>query len=155
MKQFLELLTPPGDKVSLGEMAELKKLLPDRVKTSIPSCMYMEVGTKKEDGTEVEGVEFDYDVLILLAWIIARRENSDIKREEVGQLIGINDAEKLTEIEKRIIYFYTRQTWDQIEKHFADVEERSQKAQELAAKGATAEEIAAAGNFPESAETKV
>ena len=59
---YSDLLHPPGDKVSLGEMALIRGKLPERVKTAIPSCMY------------TEDKRFDYEVLILLFWTRRTRE---------------------------------------------------------------------------------
>jgi hypothetical protein len=116
--KFSDLLHPPGDKVSLGEMAEIRKLLPERVTKTIPSCMYTD--TKR----------FDYEVVIILAWIIARRENKDITREEVGNQIGLKEAGHFDVIEKEIHYFYSRRTRDEIEKEFAEADEKIKEAKE-------------------------
>lgn len=118
--KFSDLLHPPGDKVSLGEMALIKSKLPSRITAAIPACMYTEDG------------RFDYEVVILLAWVIARRENKDITLEEVGDLIGLKAEENLDQIEKEILYFYSRRTREDIDEHFKRVQEAAKKAEEIA-----------------------
>ncbi len=126
--RFSELLHPPGDKASLGDMALLKSKLPARATAAIPSCMY------------TEDKRFDYEVLILHAWIIARRETPDITEEEVGNLIGLKAVENLDQIEKEILFFFTRRTREDIDDHFKMVEEAVEKARK-AAEAATEAEL--------------
>lgn len=117
---YSDLLHPPGDKVSLGEMALIESKLPTRVTSAIPSCMY------------TDDKRFDYEVVILLYWVMVRRENKTITEEEVGELIGLKAEENLDRIEKEILYFYTRQTREEIDDHFRTVQEAIEKAEALA-----------------------
>lgn len=114
---YSDLLHPPGDKVSLGEMALIKSKLPAGTTSAIPSCMY------------TDDKRFDYEVIILLFWVMVRRENKTITEEEVGELIGLKAEENLDQIEKEILYFYTRRTREEIDDHFRTVQEAIEKAE--------------------------
>ncbi len=119
---YSDLLHPPGDKVSLGEMALIRSKLPARATKAIPSCMY------------TDNKRFDYEVLILLFWVMVRRENETITEEEVGELVGLKEEGHLDQIEKEILYFYTRQTREEIDDHFKKVNEAIKKAEEAVEK---------------------
>ncbi len=100
---FLDLLEKQGDKVELNEMILVKKKLPARVTRPIPACMYDET------------LELDYEVFNILAWVIARRENSEITLDEVGSHIGMGNSDKLRSIVKEVYYFYTGKTREEVE----------------------------------------
>lgn len=113
--RFSDLLHPPGDKVSLGEMAEIRNLLPERATSAVPHCIYTAEG------------RYDYEVFIILAWIMARRDLPDITREKVGNKIGLKEAGHFELIEKEIHYFYSRRTRDEINDHFKRVAEAAER----------------------------
>ena len=108
---FLELLQPQGDKATLNEIIEVKKLLPSRVVANIPACLY--------DGNG----DLDEEVLVILCTVLARRENKDITVQEVGDRIGNKTSELLEPIIKDLLYFYTTNTRDEIEKRYTDAQE--------------------------------
>jgi len=108
---FLKLLQPQGDKATLNELIEAKKLLPPRIETGIPACLYDENG------------ELDEEVLVILSTVLARRENKDITQQEVGERIGNQTSDLLTPILKELIYFYTTNTREEVEERFADAQE--------------------------------
>jgi len=112
---FLDLLHDAGDKVNLSEMALVKSKLPARIMKPIPACMY------------TDDSRYDYEVVILLAWVIARRENKDIMEQEVGDLIGLKEEGHLEQIEKEILYFYSRQTMKEINDQFEKIHEAKLK----------------------------
>lgn len=96
-----------SQKVNAGEMSEIKRLLPERVTVAVPGCMYQ---APDEDGR----AELDYEVVIILAWIMARREDHDITMEEVGERIGARDNEQIRQITEEILYFYTTNTREEV-----------------------------------------
>ena len=104
---FLDLLEKQGDKVVLSEMSLIQKMLPARATLPIPACMYREI-----DGDTTP--ELDYEVFNILAWVIAKRENPDITLEQVGDRIGIGNADKLSEVVKEVWYFYTTRSREDI-----------------------------------------
>jgi len=108
---FLELLQPQGDKATLNEIIEVKKLLPSRVVANIPACLY--------DGNG----DLDEEVLVILCTILARRENKDMTTQEVGDRIGNQTADLLEPIIKDLLYFYTTNTKEEIEERYADAQE--------------------------------
>ena len=108
---FLELLEKKQDKVTVSEMALVKKHLPERVKIAVPACLYSTPG----DDTIAE---VDYEVCAVLAWVIAHREDKDITIAEVGDRIGARDSEQLKQITQEILYFYTTFTRQEIEERF-------------------------------------
>jgi len=122
---FLDLLQPQGDKVTLTEMIFTKQHLPENTTAPIPDCMF------KEDKT------LDLEIFNILAWIIARRENNDITKEEVGDRIGILDPDQHRVITDEILYFFTTLTREQLsglrekETEEMDVEEAENPTQEM------------------------
>lgn len=137
---FLDLLKPPGEKVTLGELALLKSKLPERVTGSVPMCIYTDVGG------------YDYEVFILHAWIIARRENPDITVDEVGNLIGLKESEACDQIEREILFFFTTQLREEVDDHFKRVAEAVEKAAAAREDGASPEEVEKIVNPPEKTE---
>ena len=109
---FLELLQPQGDKVSVSELILARKNLPDHVTESIPSCVFLPLPKDQEEDSLRE---YDLEVVIVLAWIIARRENPEITMEDVGDRISIGNEGQLKAIVKEIQYFYTNLTREFIE----------------------------------------
>lgn len=141
MSNFLQLLLPPGDRANLSEMALLKQTLPARITSSIPSCMY------------AADKQFDYEAFIILAWVIASRENPDITIKEVGDLIGFKEMDNLREIEKRILYFYTRQEKAEIEEKFKAIDEAAAVLEAAIEAGEASEERTDVNPQAEEAET--
>ena len=108
---FLDLLEKKQDKVTVSEMALVKKHLPERVKVAVPACMYRVPG---DDGIP----SVDYEVYGVLAWVIAHREDNDITIAEVGDRIGARENEQLQKITREILYFYTTFTRQEVEERF-------------------------------------
>ena len=108
---FLELLSNDQDKVTAREMADVKKRLPERIKVSIPACMYYSPG---DDGVP----ELDFEVVTILAWVISRRENPDIEIAEVGDRIGARNDSQLRQIVEKILYFYTIFSSEEVHEKF-------------------------------------
>lgn len=156
---FLDLLQTQTDKVTLTEMILVKKHLPDRVKTPVPHCMYIETEADvlaevqanhkrlldavnsfladKDDIEELRQVVeslidrpsllmLDYEVFNILCWIMARREKPEISLEDVGDKIGLNDAEGIPKITQAVIYFYTNHTREAIAEQYAASSEVSE-----------------------------
>ena len=105
---FLELLKPQGDKANLNELIFAKNHLSKDVQNAIPNCMY-----NGEDGLNEE-------VFLVLSWVIARRENPDITKEEVGNLVGNAESDAMSSINKEILYFFSTETREDIEERFAE-----------------------------------
>jgi len=122
---FLELLQPQGDKATANDFIEAKKLLPARVTASIPACLYD------------EDEDLDIEVVVILSAILARRENKDITISEVGERIGAKTSDLLNKIVQELVYFYSTNTREDIEKRTAD-------AQKAAEADAPAPEVAEA-----------
>jgi len=116
--KFLELLQPQEDRANLNELIEAKKLLPDRVTGTIPGCMYADL---PEGAPEDSLREMDLEVLRILSFVMAKRENPEITIQEVGDRIGIGTEGQIKEVIKKITYFYTTLSWETIEQlHSAD-----------------------------------
>lgn len=107
---FLDLLQPQGDKATLSESIFAKNHLPKTVQTRIPACLF------DDDG----GI--DFEVLLVLAWVLARRENPDITKEQVGERIGVGHIEAVRPITKEITYFFTSESREDIEERYAALE---------------------------------
>jgi len=116
---FLELLQKQGDKATLNEIIDTKKLLPTHVVANIPACLY-----------DTEGA-LDEEVLIVMSYVRARRDNPDITILEVGDRIGNHTPELLLGIIKQLVYFYTTSSWDEIEERYQEqVESEEEEAGE-------------------------
>jgi len=117
---FLELLQKQGDKATLNEIVDTKKLLPKHIVSNIPACLY-----------DTEGA-LDEEVLIVMSYVRARRDNPDITILEVGDRIGNHTPELLLGIIKQLVYFYTTSSWDEIEERYQEqVESEKVEAGEL------------------------
>ena len=93
----------------------MQKMLPKDVTDALPHCVYM--FKKDKDGndvlTEAGGKVADglnYEVLSIIAWIIARREKPEITQNEVAERIGMNNYDNIDKIIREIWYFTTTQT---------------------------------------------
>jgi len=119
--KFLELLQSQEDRANLNELIEAKKLLPDRVTGTIPGCMYVDL---PEGAPEDSFREMDLEVVLILSFVMAKRENPEITMKEVGDRIGIGVEGQIKEVIKKITYFYTTLTREVIEKlHSPDTED--------------------------------
>ncbi len=110
---FLDLLAPQGDKVNAGEMSEIKRLLPDHIDRMVPFCMYCE--------PNMDNIcEIDYEVLTLLTWIRARRDNPEITQPEVANRIGARNKDQIDSIVEELWYFYTTFTREEVAERTLD-----------------------------------
>lgn len=116
MKQFIDLLTPQTDKADLGELIMVKKHLPERVTERVPDCLYRR---DPKDPDNEDKATLDREVLLVMAWVRARRDVPEITIEEVGARIGVMDQENFPDILKEIHYFYTTFSRQEVEDHFA------------------------------------
>jgi len=69
--------------------------------------------------------EIDYEVLIILAWMRAKREDSDIKRSAVADRIGARNAEQIDNIVRELWFFYTTFTREEVAERIDGTEEAS------------------------------
>lgn len=99
-----------SDKCSVNELLFAAEHLPESVETaSIPQCMRDEAG------------KLDWEVVITLAWVGARREDSEITREEVSNSIG---APNVDDVIMELWYFYTTFSREEL-KERADAAEKA------------------------------
>ena len=113
---FLKRLKPVDDKYNGEDYMLAEKYLPKDVTDPIPLCMYREA--RDEDGKPLLTPAGDpvriprMDVIVVLAWVIARRGNPDITMDEVAQ--GINN-DNLVEIVNDIWRFWSNASDEVIE----------------------------------------
>ncbi|KKL12665.1 hypothetical protein LCGC14_2533480, partial [marine sediment metagenome] len=82
------------------------------VTIAIPYCLHDEEGN------------LDEEVLIIMATVVARRENKDITQAEVGERIGNKTHELLLPIVKELFYFYSTSTREEIEERYLEAQAR-------------------------------
>lgn len=90
-------MKPVEDKATLDDLVQVKEMIPDASIPSMPAvplCMF--------DASDC----MLPDVMALLAWVQLKRENPDIKLEEVRGITSFHDREAFIGFMEKIFWFW-------------------------------------------------
>lgn len=113
MANFLDLLSAADGKATAADMLLARQHLTDDEVAAIPHCI------NNDDGS------VNLKRLVVLAWVRAKRESSEITLEEVAAKIPATDPAALMKIMYELYYFFTGMT----RKDLADMRKAVETAQ--------------------------
>lgn len=114
-------MKPEPGKATLADLVLAKNEIPEALigdietMPAVPDCITEAVGVTA-DGLTL--IEVKPDRMLILAWIQSRREQPDLTKEEVADMVSLADNEAVVELTKRINWFWSDLSREEFERRW-------------------------------------